>query len=349
MAVQPRQHHYVTKAYLEGFLEPQEKHILCYGRRRQQAFRRRPDDLAKQRDYYSFKRPDGTWDDTLEHLLDEKVESPGIVVLRKLVSGDTRLSWTDRQCLSMLVATQHMRVPYFREMIDTNYKQLVHHLLSDYDEKERELGFNPGPMRFRSIGPFDDEADDSKGALLTKDQLQRTAAFLESNPGHFSLDSVLDFAGSLAQILRHMKWTVHFGPADARYLTSDAPVIVRFERDDIKEAAFMRRDCEVRFPLSSTCALSMAHDLDLEARVLRMGKTARARRAIARTPEIRILHATADQVKDFNQNQIDFAFRWVFSGREYGWLPAMLQGDSKNIRHVLSRESENKLVFQSLK
>jgi hypothetical protein len=347
MSVRPRQHHYVTRAYLAGFLQPQQGQLFCYGRRRHHVFRCRPEDLAKQRDYYSFRRPDGSWDDSLEHLLDEKIESPGIAVLRKLVARDTRLSWTDRQRLSMFIATQRMRVPYFREALDTNYKHFIQELLADYERKERELGFSPGPMRVRSIGPFDDEPDE--GTHFTKESLQKTAASLEKNPRHFSLESFVEFAYSSANIFRHMKWTVHYTPSDTKYLTSDAPVIVRFERDDIEEAGLVRSDCEVRFPLASTCTLSMAHDLDLVTRVKRLGKTARSRRLISRTPEIRILNASAEQVREFNHIQTDFAFRWVFSGIEHDWLRPRLQGDSKNIKQVLTRESENRLSLRSLK
>lgn len=187
----PRQHHYVTRAYLEGFLEPPSNQIFCYGRRRHRVFWSRPEDLAKQRDYYSFKRPDGSWDDMLEHLLDEKIESPGISVLRKLVGGDTRLSWADRQHLSMFIATQRMRVPYFREMLDANYKQLVHQLRKDYEEKERELGFSPGPMRFRSVGPFDDGADGQKRRPSNKRGTPKNSSIFRGEPGSFQPPKLL--------------------------------------------------------------------------------------------------------------------------------------------------------------
>ena len=64
----------------------------------------------------------------------------------------------------MFIATQRMRVPYFREALDANYKSFINELLADYERKERELGFSPGPMRVRSMGPFDEESDE--GALF---------------------------------------------------------------------------------------------------------------------------------------------------------------------------------------
>jgi hypothetical protein len=46
----PRRHHFVTKAYLEGFLELGEKHLSCYMRRRSEPFLSMPVNLANIRD-----------------------------------------------------------------------------------------------------------------------------------------------------------------------------------------------------------------------------------------------------------------------------------------------------------
>jgi hypothetical protein len=351
MAARPKQQHYVTRAYLAEFLQPEQDHLVCYGRPGHHIFKRKPEDLAKQRDYYSFKRPDGSWDDAIEHLLDTKIESPGIEIIKKLVGGNTRLNWNDRIRLSMLIATQRMRVPYFRQMVDSNYKEFIRQLSEQYDQKERELGYSPGPMRLRSLGPFDEKPNESEsGSLVTKESLLRNAQLLETNPGRFSLESILDLAESSAKIFQHMKWTVHHAPPGAYYLTSDAPVIVRFtEREDLPWAGLVRPDCEIRFPLARSCALSMAHDMVMVKRLKQLGNTARAQRVFWRTPEIRLLQATTAQVSEFNQNQVDFALRWVFSGVELDWLPQKMQGESKNIKHILRRESENRLVFESLK
>ena len=74
----PRQHHFVTKAYLEGFLEPGEKHLVCYVRKKIGSFLSTPRDLANIRDFHSFRRPEGTIDSSLETRIEREIESPGI-------------------------------------------------------------------------------------------------------------------------------------------------------------------------------------------------------------------------------------------------------------------------------
>src|SRR5437879_627758 len=129
MPPRPRQHHYVTKAYLDGFLEPHCRQLFCYGRRRQSAFRRSPQDLAKERDYYSLRRPDGTWNDSLELKLQKHVEDPGLEVVRMLVDGKTRLNWEQRDRLSLLIAAQRFRVPHMRDLMDSHAKEEICALL----------------------------------------------------------------------------------------------------------------------------------------------------------------------------------------------------------------------------
>jgi Protein of unknown function (DUF4238) len=97
----PKQQHYVTRAYLEGFLGNSEQHLVCYGRGKG-PFRKSPGDLACQRNYYAIRKTDGTWDDSLEELIGKTVEDPGVPVIQKLASGRTRLSWTERdRCLHL--------------------------------------------------------------------------------------------------------------------------------------------------------------------------------------------------------------------------------------------------------
>jgi hypothetical protein len=73
----PKQQHFVTRAYLEGFLRPSEMHLQCYGRKRG-PFARLPENLASQRNYYAVKKDDGSWDDSLERLLGETVRVAGV-------------------------------------------------------------------------------------------------------------------------------------------------------------------------------------------------------------------------------------------------------------------------------
>lgn len=79
----PRQQHYVTKAYLDGFLLAGEGRLWVYSRGKQTAFRAAPENIAKIHNYYSSKQPDGTYDDRVERMLQTHVEDPGLAVIRE--------------------------------------------------------------------------------------------------------------------------------------------------------------------------------------------------------------------------------------------------------------------------
>ena len=105
------QHHYVTSAYLDGFLADKEKMLYVYTRNREHFFRAQPDKVARIHNYYSQERQDGSVDDDLEVMLQQCVEDPGLAVIRKLNSGKYSISAKARGELALLLAIQEYRVP----------------------------------------------------------------------------------------------------------------------------------------------------------------------------------------------------------------------------------------------
>jgi hypothetical protein len=103
----PKKHHYITKAYLDGFLEPGETQLFCRMRHKEAGWRAAPDEIAFQKNYYSFKRKDGTWNDGAERFFADKIETPGLAILKKLVNGDTRLKWDERTQFAMAGGTPY--------------------------------------------------------------------------------------------------------------------------------------------------------------------------------------------------------------------------------------------------
>lgn len=106
----PRLHHYVTKSYLDGFLEPDTKQPHCYMRRKSRPFLTTPANLANIRDFHSFKRHDDSIDTSLETQIEREIETPGIPLLRTLASGKVNFD-KQRSFIARLVALQHVRVP----------------------------------------------------------------------------------------------------------------------------------------------------------------------------------------------------------------------------------------------
>jgi len=106
----PKQQHYVTKAYLDGFLHPGANQLVCYARNGKM-FPRRTQDIAKERNFYASTNEKGEPDDSLEEIIERTVETPGLPLLQKLAKRNTRLSWDERTALALFVAFQEVRTP----------------------------------------------------------------------------------------------------------------------------------------------------------------------------------------------------------------------------------------------
>jgi hypothetical protein len=337
MPLRVKKQHYVTRAYLEGFLDTGRDLLFCYGRHRPEGFQSRPSELAHERSYYSFREPDGTWNDSLEHEIERRVEGPGLDVIRKLTSGNTRLDWPERDALAMLMAVQRLRVPHLRQMLDTVHAEMIQNLLLEHDNMQREQG--PGRFWVRSISPVARPRDlDRSRAYVTREELQQIQSELQEDTGQFSRETLFSFAVSFAKVIRRMKWTIFSASADDSFVTSDCPVLLRHDRTDIKHAGIVRPDTHIEFPLSRTSLLLMDHDLALINRVKHLGQTREARRVLARIPEIKLAKATEKQVHQFNVNQAEYCSRSLFCGRQCDWAIEDLRKHSKNVRHQFVRD-----------
>jgi hypothetical protein len=189
MPPRPKKQHYVTRAYLEGFLESGRQFLFCYGRQRGIPFQGQPSELANERSYYSFRRPDGTWDDSLEHEIEQQVETPGLGALRALASGETRLQWPQRDALAMLMAVQRFRVPHLREMVDVAHAEVVQRCLVEYDRMQRERG--PGRLWIRNVRPVPGAgAPEGPRAYVSREDLEEMQRSLREDPGQFSRESI---------------------------------------------------------------------------------------------------------------------------------------------------------------
>src|ERR1700691_5229537 len=312
MPPRPKQHHYVTKAYLDGFLEAGRAPLICYGRHRQDPFFRTTQDLATRRNYHSFKRADGTWDDSLELKLQKEVEDPGLRVLRLLDAGKTRLNWRQRDQMSLLVAAQRFRVPHIRQVIDSQNVEAVRAWLSEYKLREEETGGKPGRMIIGVSGGL--KPNQKREIEVTREDLENMLEECEGDPEGFSREEFMNLASSFAKIFRTMKWTMYYAPSDSRFITSDCPAAMHFARKDIETISIARPDCRILFPLSKSSLRSMEHDMVLAAKLKEIGPTARGRKLLNRLPEIRIATASAGDVESFNEIQADQASRWVFAG-----------------------------------
>ena len=91
----------------------------------------------------------------------------------------------------------------------------------------------------------------------------------------------------LSDLLRYMKFTVHYPTGNEEFVTTDTPVIRVFHNPAPLGTGVNRSDVEIRFPLSRKAFLTLTHD----ARLMELlGRTSGAKRSrlLRALPEIRI-------------------------------------------------------------
>lgn len=266
----PKLQHYVTRAYLEGFLAHDEKFLLCYGRGLG-PFRKQPSDLAAQRNFYAIKGADGSWDDSIESMIEQSVESPGLPVVKKLASGKTRLSWEERNKISMLMAFQEARTPAMRARARENMSAFQERILADISRS------NPNQKTIDLVGK------NGKPVTVTLEEMIASHDKLVSDDHCLEIQRMtMRPALRLASIFERMKFTVYYA-SDADFLTTDAPVIRVFTENLPLGYGMQRPDIEVRFPLSRQAILTLTHDLKFMEMIQKADERKR-KRLLAVTP-----------------------------------------------------------------
>jgi hypothetical protein len=327
----PKQQHYVTKAYLDGFLTQNANQLVCYARNGKM-FPRRTQDIAKERNFYAYKNEKGEWDDSLEEIIGRTVEDPGLPVLQKLAKGNTRLKWEERTALAMLVAFQEVRTPAsFQRTIDYT-KAMTEKLL-------REVrAANPTQKTIDLVGK------DGKKSTVTLAEMEESQADLEKDNSFDKLKLAMGPAMELYQYYRQMKFTVYYPLGLQKFVTSDTPVIRVYSQSGYG-TGINRKDVEIRFPVSSGAFLTITHDLKLAEQLIRASDAKRAK-LLNRLPEVQIRYIPDGEVMAFNRGHVRHARMWIFSSQESEWIPELLKERSA-APEVVDLSSRDLYHFQS--
>jgi hypothetical protein len=328
MAGPPRRHHYVTKAYLKGFVDPNERLLFFYGRKKAKAYLSAPKDIAIKQNYYSFRRKDGTLDFTLETQIDQKIEAPAIPVIRMLSEGKTNLDKSERLCLARVIALQNVRIPFERDFMDQQHKTDLEGNLAEMDKMSRLRGF---PVDYIDVAAFaiDRDPKPHEWVRITRDSVIAELQEIESDPQRFSRESFFELAEKLANTILDMKWIVYYRTGDARFITSDCPVITKDKSEGRQFPGLNDLDTEVYFPLSKNALIRMEHDNSCQL-LPRKKQIHRQKRVMcARTQEITVIQADEQAVQLLNELIVARAHLWAVSGASQGWLLERMQQPSK--------------------
>lgn len=324
----PRRHHYVTRAYLDGFLEPNAKTLFCYMRRKSEPFAATPANLANIRDFHSVKRADGSIDTTLETRIEREIESPGVPLLRKLASGKTNLDFQQRSRVARLIALQMVRVPYERNFMDQNNIDNLRSYIAEMDSDSERLGLPVNAIEI-AITPRDDPRLIRDWIRVTRAQILAEIKEAEEDPRHSSRENLLGLADTLGVIIARMEWTVRYASGSARLITSDRPVVLSFSDGIALGRGLKDLRAEIRFPLSNASVLEIKHRQWLIEAVRKNSPRRGFKPKQKADWTIRSNDADDLFVDSFNQKMASRAHLLVFSGSTQAWLTEWLKAPLK--------------------
>jgi hypothetical protein len=138
----PKRHHFVPKAYLEGFTEEKSGFLNVYSRRVDQWRRQKPKQVMVRNNYYhQHWAPEGIDKNILETALGGVVEPKGLAALSKLVERPGQLDDDDSANILLYLEFQRLRVPRQAEMAKALAETVLRSYLMQSPEGREALKF----------------------------------------------------------------------------------------------------------------------------------------------------------------------------------------------------------------
>lgn len=326
----PNQQHFVTRAYLEGFVANGATQLVVYTRGKETPFRALPKNVAKIHNYYSVKKEDGSYDDRVEHLLQTTIEDPGLSVIRRLNSGHYDISRYARIRLATLLAVQEYRVPWMREQME----EFTTGMLQRFTQSMLDA---PGVAE----ATLDELGLSDKKEMLAemRKAFKEGNVFVTASPVA-SLHAMGYVLEPLLDVYFKMGWEV-LETDSVPFITSDCPVHRYYLpiRQDIPYSGLLDKRVQVRFPLSGRRMLVMRHDrqrIELEQFLRERGRERDAVKLMERASQVRLVRVGANDVNQINAHTVSMAARHVFSPIEMPDIPPLFRGECMNVRQILT-------------
>lgn len=222
----PKRHHFVPRAYLEGFKEPDSDFLNLYSKRSELWRRQKANQVMVRNKYYSQSWvPNGVDENVLEKSLGVGLEPKGLSSLKRLVDCPEKLTDDDAANIIAYIEFQRIRVPRQADEMIGFAKQVI----------ETMVMAEPGGQEvLRSH------------TLSIKDS--------------FRFDFMKLVSGRLGPYLGRMIWEVVEAPSGSCFVTSDSPV--SFWNEDVlppSEPGIALYGTVVFFPIDSKHLLILRH------------------------------------------------------------------------------------------
>lgn len=240
-----RRHHYIPRFYLEGFIDPvNEPYIWIYEKGNPTVRRATIDDIAVQKDYYSFidihgKKDTETYEDALAEV--ESKLAPAI----KKIKDHENLTNEDKGAFAVFLGLTLTRVPNFRENIQKTTGELL---------KAISMILALNSNNFKSyVEKVENDTGEKIGMPL--DDLRK---FILEGKYNVHVDPqhslpLLILAGNLAPIFCDMKWAFFKATDNDKFVTSDNPLFrvdPTYQEGLLSGMGLLNKNIEVTLPIS---------------------------------------------------------------------------------------------------
>jgi hypothetical protein len=250
MGTKKNKHHFVSRFYLEGFVDQSNSpYLWLYDKDKRSISNASPRHAGCGTRFYAFPKQDGTIDtNSLEELL-QSYEGQIAPVFRKIESH-SELTNEEREVFSTFLGLTLTRVPNFRSMIEKYYGRFI---------KETSL-------RMAKRGLFDDIRDElAKDGKPVNEELHAKAVKMMKNGEfdvevfpHASIEFFLRSAVDAANLFHQMHWIFLLAEGRYPFVTSDNPLAYTVPMQDPKSSygvGLGHPKVEVTFPLTQELAL----------------------------------------------------------------------------------------------
>jgi hypothetical protein len=217
--------------------------VWVHERGRKAPYRRSPRRIGALPDFYAIDESAGIDKSEIEQKVLNTAESwiPPII---KRLEHKQGISDVDREQLAIFTAFAQTRVPHFKKIFDDFEervaRKVLHTGVADVERAkvtlkraEEEAGekFTITPEKFREF-----IRDDSRYAIIPH--------------RHSALSAMLDVAPQIAEYIFRMHWFFYHAAGRARYITSDAPVVLADPSAPSRGTGYALPGAEVTFPLT---------------------------------------------------------------------------------------------------
>jgi hypothetical protein len=267
---EPKHHHYVQRAYLEGFIDfdyerRRESYLWTYMPKKS-PFRQKPERIAKRNYYYCFERDNKRRFD-VEHVL-QQLEDVSLPVLKKLRSSQLDINPEERLTFAGYMALSYTRVPTFERTI--NRVTAIHEALEVEKFAANVENLKLMAKEERELTGQEVTADEIRGRFTGGNVV------VTQKSREWSLSQMVRVTIMIQQILFNMRWIFLVAPdGDQGFLTSDNPVsLFDAPHVDVPGTGFLSSsEAYLTFPVSRDICLLLRHRAGVSQAVTRVASS----------------------------------------------------------------------------